>query len=143
VVSAQPVYLVDTSAWVEYLRDTNSVTCNEVDRLYHERPNQVAITEPVVMELLAGPTDPRTVTQIEKLIGGLPLIPVDGLTDYRFAAAAFRAGRLGGNTVRSIVDCLIAAVAARTGANLVHQDRDFELLAAVLPDLRLHVRSAQ
>jgi hypothetical protein len=38
-----------------------------------------------------------------------------------------------------MLDCLIAAVAVRTGATLVHRDRDFDLLASALPDL--HVRS--
>lgn len=132
------MYLLDTSAWIEYLRDTNSDTCNEVDRLYHADPSEVGMTEPVMMELLAGPTNPRAIAQIEKLITGLPLLPVDAFVDYRAAATAARAVRQSGNTVRSIVDSLIAAVAARTGATLVHQDRDFELLAEVLPDLRLH-----
>jgi predicted nucleic acid-binding protein len=143
VVSEQPGYLVDTSAWIEFLRRTGSPTNLEVRRLVHERPSQVALTEPVVMELLAGPTAPAAVARLEKLVGGLPLIPVDALADYRTAAAAFRAVRVGGNTVRSLVDCLIAAVAARTGTTLVHQDRDYELLAAVLPDLRLHTPSPQ
>jgi predicted nucleic acid-binding protein len=31
----------------------------------------------------------------------------------------------------------IAAVAVRTGATLVHRDRDFDVLAAALPDLRV------
>jgi predicted nucleic acid-binding protein len=34
------------------------------------------------------------------------------------------------------MDCLIAAVAIRTGAVLVHRDRDYEVLAAVARDLR-------
>lgn len=139
----QPFYLIDTSAWIEFLRRTGSPTNLEVRRLVHELPSQVAVTEPVVMELLAGPTAPDAVARLERMASGLPLIPVDALTDYRTAAAAFRAVRLGGNTVRSLVDCLIAAVAARTGATLVHQDRDFGLLAAVLPDLRLHMPSAR
>jgi len=45
------VILVDTSAWVEFLRDTRSAVCEEVDRLLGSR---CAVTDPVVMELLAG-----------------------------------------------------------------------------------------
>jgi predicted nucleic acid-binding protein len=40
--------------------------------------------------------------------------------------------------VRSLVDCLIAVVATRTDAMLLHRDRDFGQLAECLPDLRLH-----
>jgi predicted nucleic acid-binding protein len=132
------MFLIDSSAWIEYLRRTGSATHLEIRRLVHEVPADVATTEPVIMELLAGPTDPRAVAQLEKLIAGLPLLPVDAFVDYRTAATVARAARQRGQNVRSIVDCLIAAVAARTGALLVHQDRDFHLLAECLSDLHLH-----
>jgi predicted nucleic acid-binding protein len=131
------VQLIDTSAWVEYLRDTNSRACNEVDRLWHDDPSVVATTEPVVMELLAGTNSDRLFERVEKLMYGLQMLPVDAAVDYRDAAVAYRAVRRGGNTVRKTIDCLIAAVAVRTGATLVHRDRDFDLLAAALPDLRV------
>lgn len=57
--------------------------------------------------------------------------------DYAAAAELYRAVLLSGHTVRSSVDCLIAAVALRTGAVLVHRDRDFRRLGAVARDLRL------
>lgn len=132
------MYLLDTSAWIQYLRDTNSPTCNEVDRLLHEYPADVHFTEPVIMELLAGATTPTRLEQVDKAVNGLPLLAVDAFLDYRAAAAASRASRQNGHPVRSIVDCLIAAVASRTGAALVHQDRDYEYLSEILPDLRLH-----
>ena len=62
---------------------------------------------------------------------------MDATTDYRDAAIAFRAVRANGGTVRKTLDCLIAVVAARTGAVLVHRDRDFDVLAEALPDLRV------
>jgi hypothetical protein len=132
------VYLVDSSAWVEYLRDTNSPTCNEVDRLWHEHPADVHLTEPVIMELLAGPNDTRTVQRLETLISGLPLLAVNAFIDYRAAASAARASRQRGHPIRSLVGCLIAAVAVRTEVELVHRDRDFDHLAECLPDLRVH-----
>ena len=134
------VVLLDTSAWVEYLRATGSPVCVEVRRLLREDQVAVVTTPPVVMELLAGPTDPRVVEQVERLVDGLVGLPLDVDLDFRAAAAAARASRARGETVRSVVDCLIAAVAARTGVPILHQDRDFLLLAAVLPDLHLHLR---
>jgi predicted nucleic acid-binding protein len=99
--------------------------------------DEVATTEPVVMELLAGANTDRLFGRIEKLMGGMQLLPVDASVDYRDAAIACRAVRRGGHTVRKTMDCLIAMVAVRTGARLVHRDRDFDLLAAALPDLRV------
>lgn len=129
--------LIDSSAWIEYFRDTNSRACNEVDRMWHDDPGSIATTEPVVMELLAGTTSDRVFTRVEKLMNGLQLLSVDASVDYRDAAIAYRSVRKGGHTVRKTIDCLIAVVAARTGATLVHRDRDFDVLAAALPDLRV------
>ena len=85
------------------------------------------------MELLAGATSDRAFEQIDKLSQGLRMLSVD----YRDAAIAYRAVRRSGHPVRKTIDCLVAAVAVRTGATLVHRDRDFDLLAAALPDLRV------
>ncbi len=129
--------LIDTSVWVEFLRDTDSPACNEVERMYRERPADLATTEPVIMELLAGAGSDRAFGKLEKLTAGLPLLAVDSRLDYRDAAIAYRAARAHGKTVRKLIDCLIAVVAVRTGAVLVHRDRDFDALAAALPDLRV------
>ena len=50
-------------------------------------------------------------------------------TDYDDAAALYRRCRRQGATIRSLLDCLIAAVAIRTGVPLLHIDRDFDALA--------------
>jgi predicted nucleic acid-binding protein len=129
--------LIDSSGWVEYLRRTGSRANIEVRRLLREEPGSVVTTEPVVMELLAGATSERIVTRLQTLADGLRLLPVEAAVDYRDAATAYRVVRAGGYTVRKVVDCLIAVVAVRTGATLVHRDRDFDVLAAALPDLRV------
>jgi predicted nucleic acid-binding protein len=64
------------------------------------------------------------------MTGGLPLMAVDPVCDYPEAAAIYRLARYGGRTVRSLVDCLIAAVAIRMGATLVHCDQDFNVIAS-------------
>jgi hypothetical protein len=46
-----------------------------------------------------------------------------------------------GSTPRSLVDCLIAAVAIRENAGILHQDRDYDMIAAHTP-LRLHESGA-
>ncbi|MPZ64412.1 MAG: PIN domain-containing protein [Pseudonocardiaceae bacterium] len=130
--------MIDTSAWIEYLRRTGSPANVEVKRLLQEEPGSVVVTEPIVMELLAGPTDPQLVATLERLVDGLRVVPVDAELDYRAAATVYRTARQRGRTVRSLVDCLIAVVAARTGAVLLHRDRDFRVLAGCLPDLQVH-----
>jgi predicted nucleic acid-binding protein len=59
----------------------------------------------------------------------LPLLGVSALEDGERAAAIHRACRARGHTVRDIVDCLIAAVAIRNDAVVLHRDRDFDVIA--------------
>ncbi|HEU0086133.1 MAG TPA: PIN domain nuclease [Pseudonocardiaceae bacterium] len=129
--------LIDSSAWIEYLRATGSAAHLEVRRLLQVDLSVIVTTEPVIMELLAGATNDHVVKKLEELITGLRLLPVDAAADYRDAAAIYRTVQRGGRTVRKLLDCLIASVAVRTGATLVHHDRDFDVLAACLPDLRV------
>lgn len=114
---------------IEYFRRTGSRANGEARKALRERPGDVAITEPVLMELLAGAPGGRAFTRIEKLTAALQMSPVDAAVDYRDAAIAHRSVRRGGHTVRKTMDCLSAAVAVRTGATRVHRDRDFDLLA--------------
>jgi len=119
--------LIDTSAWVEYLRDSNSATCNEVDRLLNFEP---AICDPVRMELLAGAQDEQHVAQLEKLLARATVIKTESI-DYDNAAAIYRACRRLGLTIRTHIDCLIAAIAIRTRTELLHKDSDFDAIAKV------------
>jgi predicted nucleic acid-binding protein len=131
------VLLVDTSAWVEFLRATGSPAHHEVRRLLRERPTDVATTQPVVMELLAGASDPARLARLERLTAGLRMAAIDADLDFHAAAAVYRAARQRGETVRRLLGCLIAAIAVRTGATLVHRDRDLDVIGSCLPELRL------
>ena len=52
-----------------------------------------------------------------------------GLDDNERAADLYRRCRARGSTIRSPLDCLIAAVAIRIDAAVLHEDRDFDALA--------------
>ena len=119
--------LIDTSAWIEYLRDTNSRACNEVDRLLKLNPE---ICDVIRMEILAGARDDEHVTQLEKLLARAAVIKTESV-DYDNAATIYRACRKLGVTIRAQVDCLIAAIAIRTNTKLLHQDTDFDVIAKV------------
>jgi predicted nucleic acid-binding protein len=81
------------------------------------------------MEVLAGGRDERHTAQLRRLLGRCQFLPTQGLADFEAAASLYRRCRRGGVTVRALTDCLIAAVAIRTGTELVHADQDFDLLA--------------
>ncbi|OBI45637.1 ribonuclease [Mycobacterium kyorinense] len=123
--------LVDTSAWIEYLRATGSAAAIEVRRLLSDEANQVAMCEPIAMEILAGAIDDGRHAKLEQLVNGLPSLTVDGAVDFRVAAGIYRAARRAGQTIRSLNDCLIAAIAIRHGACMVHRDADFDVIAGI------------
>ncbi|MEN9648339.1 MAG: ribonuclease VapC11 [Actinomycetota bacterium] len=119
--------LIDTSAWVEYLRNSDSVACNEVDRLLNFEP---ALCDAIRMELLAGARDEQHVAQLEKFLARTTVIKTESI-DYDNAAAIYRACRRLGLTIRTHIDCLIAAIAIRTDTDLLHNDSDFDAIAQV------------
>jgi hypothetical protein len=120
--------IVDTSAWVEYLRGTGSPAHL---RLRHavESGAPLATPAPVLMELLAGCVTEESASAIQRLLARFELLPVEGLADFEDAALIQRLCRRGGETVRSMIDCLIAAVALREGRPLLARDRDFAVIA--------------
>jgi predicted nucleic acid-binding protein len=119
------VILVDTSAWIEFLRYTGSVTCNAVDRLLDA---ELACCDAVSMEILAGARNEQHLTQLRSLLARTTMLPTTP-ADYETAASMYRACRARGETVRKLIDCLIGAVAVRVHAEVLHADTDFAALA--------------
>jgi predicted nucleic acid-binding protein len=122
--------LVDTSAWIEYFRATKSSAAIEVGRLLADQTGQIVMCEPIAMEILCGATN-ETYPMLERLVNGLPSLPVDNAVDFRTAADIYRSARRAGKTIRSVNDCLIVAVAIRHGARFVHCDTDFDVIAQI------------
>ncbi|MCL2454777.1 MAG: PIN domain nuclease [Micrococcales bacterium] len=122
-------YLVDTSAWVEFLRGTGTSAAVRVRELIATHRDDLRLCGPVSMELRAGTTRPADVARIDALIDSIEPLDFDPLVDFYEAARVQRSARASGRCVRSLVDCQIAAVALRHDATVVHQDVDFELIA--------------
>lgn len=121
--------LVDSSIWINYFRRAGD-PLNEPLRALIRR-SEAAMAAPIAMELLMGPTDELAIRRVERILGSTTNLVLDSNLDFAAAAAIFRAVRRSGHTVRSKVDCLIAAVAIRHDVPLLHRDADFERIAAV------------
>jgi predicted nucleic acid-binding protein len=127
------VILVDTSAWVEFLRGTGSPACEAVDELL---AGDLAICDAISMELLAGARDERQLGQLRGLLARPATLPTTP-SEYELAATMYRACRVRGETVRKLIDCLIGAVAVKADVEVLHADADFATLARHT-DLRVH-----
>ena len=121
--------LVDTSAWVEFLRDTGSPACIRVSELLG---TDLATCDAIRMELLAGARNERHRRDIGRLIARAALVPMRP-GDFDQAAALYRQCRRRGETVRVLMDCLIGALAIRTDLPVLHCDADFDALARHTP----------
>jgi len=136
-LKSSETYLVDTSAWVEYFRRTGSRADDEVTRMVERDEPTAGITEPVLMELLAGARDTENFRRIERITDAMPLLEVYPPCDFGEAGSLFLTLRRKGKTIRSMTDCIIASVAWRLEATLVHADRDFDVIAGHYPELKV------
>ncbi len=121
--------VVDTSAWVEFLRDTGSDVCERVDELLG---GDLATCDAIRMEVLAGARDERHLADLRRLLARASIVETTP-GDYEEAAALYRTCRRGGETVRKLIDCLIGSIAIRAGLPVLHSDSDFDVLARRTP----------
>jgi len=125
------VILADTSAWVEYDR----ATASRVDQRLQELvlgDGPLAVTEPVIMEVLAGARSDERKTDLRRLLLRFALLGFDAAIDFDAAARIYRRCRRAGITPRGMVDCMIASVAHRYGATLLAADADLSRVASVV-----------
>ena len=123
--------LADTSAWVEYDRATGSAVDHRMTELIADE-GPLAVTEPVVMEVLAGARSGNRERDLRRLLLRFPFLPVESAADFEAAARIYRTCRGAGITPRGLLDCLIAAVAWRRDAILLANDVDLRRVAGVV-----------
>ena len=87
---------------------------------------------PVVQEVLQGFRNEQAFKAAREAMYALPLI-ASPMSQQIFDSAVdlYRRARRAGYTVRSSVDCLIAACAIAHSMPVLHKDRDFDLLAKI------------
>jgi predicted nucleic acid-binding protein len=125
------VILADTSAWVEFDRATGSA----VDRRMAEliaADGPLAVTEPVLMEVLAGARDDRRADDLRRLLLRCHLLAIDPAADFDAAARVYRRCRRAGVIPRGLLDCLVVAVAWRSGVSVLAQNVEVARVCDVL-----------
>lgn len=122
--------LVDTSAWVEFDRATGSAVDRRLTELI-SRDRELAVTEPVIAEVVAGARSDERETGLRRLLGRCELLPFDSVTDFDATATVYRRCRKAGITPRGLYDCMIAAVAIRHDVPVLAHDADLAHIAKV------------
>jgi predicted nucleic acid-binding protein len=126
------VILVDSSAWIEFQRATGS-PCDRRLTAAIEADEPLATAGLVLLEILAGARDERQARELRRLLDRCHFVPLEEPSDLEAAAALYRTCRRAGTTIRRLPDCLIAVVAIRADAQLLHQDADFDPIARHSP----------
>jgi predicted nucleic acid-binding protein len=119
------MFLVDTSVWIEVFRRPSRFDLGSVADL-----DEVVTCLPVIQEVLQGFREEHAFRIAREAMFALPILEAPLAQEvFEEAAQLYRTARRSGVTVRSGVDCLIAACAIRHGVTVLHVDRDFTLLA--------------
>ncbi len=127
--------LVDTSVWVEVLRDRTGT----IARAFRRRIQGeiYALSRFTQLELLQGAKNETEWSGLEEYLATQYYLEA---TDQTWAAAAriyFELRRLG-KTVNSPIDCCIAQLAIENRVVLLHRDQDFSTIAQIRPVAEEH-----
>lgn len=119
------MYLVDTSVWIEFFQKP-AKRANFIDL------EEVVTCLPVIQEVLQGFRDESAFRIAREAMFSFPIVE-SPLTQgvYEQAIDLYRNARRSGKTVRSSVDCLIAACALRHDLIVLHKDRDYDAIGAI------------
>ena len=131
------MYLVDTSVWIDYLRGRESPPVVALRELL-AGDEAVGITPIVLQEILQGADSSERFEKWRKYFSGLRCyLPENLVASHVAAARLYQSCRRSGKTPRSSNDCLVAQAAIENALVLLHDDRDFDSIAAVVRELRL------
>lgn len=120
--------LVDTSVWIELLNRHLGAKISDEELL------NFATCGPIVQEVLQGLRDVRASDMFRDAFLALPTLS-DPLPRSLFLSASdiYRLGRSKGHTIRSSINCLIAAIAIEHDVPVWHRDRDFDVISKFTP----------
>lgn len=120
--------LVDTSVWIDLLRDPGSAKAAVLRKVLGGE--EAALTRFTELELLQGCADERSWLLMREYLDSQDYLEMSQASWAAAARMYFDLRRLG-RTVRSSVDCCIAQIAIDHEVLLLHRDADFERLAGV------------
>jgi len=131
--------LIDTSIWINVLGKKQSANyANTLQELIAGR--DIALTRFQQLELLQGCKSEREWLRLSEYLEGQNYLETKSST-WKSAARIFYELRKKGITVRSPIDCCIAQIAIERRVLLIHDDRDFDVIAKSFPlqQKRFHI----
>ena len=122
--------VVDTTVWIDFLEARGTAFDRHLTDLL-EADAPIALVDIVYCEVLQGIRNEDTFQRTRVSLLAHPILRPRGLETFETAANLYRRARRRGLTIRRTVDCLIASTCLEAGAEIYHNDRDFDALARV------------
>jgi predicted nucleic acid-binding protein len=119
--------MVDTSVWIDFLRGTESPERQLLHGLI-ENDEDIAITGIVMTEILQGIKHDQVFYNVREYLKALPVYEPENIATYTSAAGIYRECRKKGKTIRSTVDCIIAAICLENDLTVLHKDGDYDII---------------
>lgn len=124
---------VDSSVWIDYLKGTQTSQTKLLDTLLGDSSLDVVMLDVVLIEVLRGIRSDHEYKNTHAALTALPVHPAGGEKLTVDAALIYRKLRRAGQTVRSSIDLLVASWCLHNDADLLHNDRDFAIIANTFP----------
>ena len=115
--------LVDSSVWIDHLRDTVTEQVSQLRSLMSGE--ELLVGDLVLCEVLQGLRSDAEANLVEEALHEFEVVPLVDAELAVKAAANYRFLRGLGFTVRRTIDLLIATFCIERGHSLLHGDRDF------------------
>jgi len=119
--------LIDTSVWIDFFKGNENqqvITLTE----YIENDYPVFLCPTIVQEILQGITNESKYRKVKEYLLCLNILNDDSLESALGAVKIYRRLRSKGITIRKSNDCIIAQYAFKYSLNILHKDRDFDLI---------------
>jgi predicted nucleic acid-binding protein len=122
--------VVDTSVWIDYFRGIVAPHTDLLDRELSK--SRIIIGDLIMTELLQGFSVEKNFQIAMQLMENLEYRDIVGRDMAIAAAQNYRILRRKGITIRKTIDVLIATFCIENGAQLIHNDRDFDPMEQLL-----------
>jgi predicted nucleic acid-binding protein len=126
------VICVDSSVWIGRLRNQTTAQVNLLEHLILTRDDQILVGDLILLELLQGARDDHHASRLESALRTYRLGSMMNDTLATLAASHYRLLRDKGCTLRKTIDLIIGTFCIAHDHILLHDDRDFDPMAAHL-----------
>jgi len=127
--------LIDTSVWIDFLIDRNSSGAGVIESLVESRED-ICICGVILTEILQGIRNDKEYNKTKSILSELVFLPMTQETFYS-SANIYRTCRSHDITIRNSIDCMIATTCIQYDSALLHNDKDFDLIASQF-DLQIY-----